>query len=324
MAAHGMGQTSWLDRKERGSIQYLKRKQKYMVSPNQSMSKDIKTPDVGEPLLHDLSDGVEANLPSAGYGYKDLNVEVSGTSDGEPVLLLHGWGSNAANMSVIAEGLASTHCIYNIDLPGHGLSPPPPAPLGVPQHAQLIYDLILHRVGRPVTIIGHSNGGRISLYLASNSGTKHYVQRLILISPSGITPRRTMTYSVKRYTATILKAPFGILPNRLREFGLDWLRHSLIWKLLGSSDYRALEGVMRETFVRTVTHHLDGHVNKIVAPTLLFWGSKDTAISLRQMKVLEEEIPDAGLVVLEDAGHYGYLDDYSTFIAATRHFLNSA
>jgi pimeloyl-ACP methyl ester carboxylesterase len=81
---------------------------------------------------------------------------------------------------------------------------------------------------------------------------------------------------------------------------------------------------MRETFVRTVTHHLDDHVNKIVAPTLLFWGSKDTAISLRQMKVLEEEIPDAGLVVLEDAGHYGYLDDYSTFIAATRHFLNSA
>jgi pimeloyl-ACP methyl ester carboxylesterase len=313
-----------LDRKERGSIQYLKRNQKYMVSPNQSMNKDTKAPDTAEPLLHDPSEGVAATSPSSGYGYEDLNLEVSGTTDGEPVLLLHGWGSSAANMRNIAEGLASAHRIYNLDLPGHGLSPPPPIPLGVPQHARLVYDLILRRVGRPVTIIGHSNGGRISLYLASNPETKHLVQRLILISPSGITPRRTMAYFVKRYTAKILKAPFQILPNPLREFGLDWLRHSLVWRLLGSSDYRALEGVMRETFVRTVTYHLDDRVNQIDAPTLLFWGSKDTAISLRQMKVLKDKIPDAGLVILEDAAHYGYLDDYGTFIAATRHFLNSA
>ncbi|RMF63300.1 MAG: alpha/beta hydrolase, partial [Bacteroidetes bacterium] len=56
-------------------------------------------------------------------------------------------------------------------------------------------------------------------------------------------------------------------------------------------------------------------------PTLIFWGDRDEAVSLEQMKRLEERIPDAGLVVLEGAGHYGHLDDPDTVIAATRYFL---
>jgi len=39
------------------------------------------------------------------------------------------------------------------------------------------------------------------------------------------------------------------------------------------------------------------------------------------MERLVQALPDAGLVVLKNAGHYGYLDDPDTFIAATRYFL---
>jgi pimeloyl-ACP methyl ester carboxylesterase len=184
--------------------------------------------------------------------------------------------------------------------------------------------MIRSEIRRPVDLIGHSNGGRISLFLASDSETKQFVRRLVLISPSGITPNRTASYYIRKYAAKILKAPFEMLPAPLREFGLDWLRHSLVWKLLGSSDYLALDGVMRETFVRTVTYHLDDRLDMIDAPTLLLWGENDSAVSKRQMRVLEDKIRDAGLVVLKNAGHYGYLDDYQTFIAATRHFLDAA
>lgn len=253
-----------------------------------------------------------------------INVEITGSVDAEPVLLLHGWASSAENMRSIASGLAPMCRVYNVDLPGHGLSPPPPAPIGVPEHAHLVYSLIHEKIGRPTTIIGHSNGGRIALYMASDPEMRDVVRRLVLISPSGIAARRSAGYYVRKYTAKILKSPFEIMPKSLREFGLDWLRHSLVWKLLGSSDYRALEGVMRETFVRVVTHHLDDRISAIEVPTLLFWGTRDSAITERQMRELESKIPDAGLVVLEGAGHYGYLDDHSTFMAATRHFLESS
>lgn len=78
---------------------------------------------------------------------------------------------------------------------------------------------------------------------------------------------------------------------------------------------------MRGTFVKTVTHHLDDQISGIEAPTLLVWGDRDTAVSRRQIQTLESRIPDAGLVVLENAGHYGYIDDFDTFIGAARYFL---
>ena len=256
------------------------------------------------------------------FGYARLHCDVSGPETGEPILLLHGWGSSAANMSAISEALSDSYRVYNLDLPGHGLSPAPPDGLGVPEHAALVADLIRDRIGPPVTIVGHSNGGRIALYMASEPAMKALIKRLVLISPSGVTPQRPPSYYIKKYTARALKAPFEFLPPKLREFGLDWLRHSLVWRLLGSTDYRALEGSMRGTFVKTVTHHLDDRLREIEVPTLLIWGDRDTAISRYQMQVLEKNIRDAGVVVLEGAGHYSYLDDFDRFIGATRYFLH--
>ena len=79
---------------------------------------------------------------------------------------------------------------------------------------------------------------------------------------------------------------------------------------------------MRDTFVRTVNYFVEDRLEKISVPVLLFWGDQDSAVSRRQMEILEARIPDAGLVVLEGAGHYGYLDDPDTFVAATRYFLS--
>lgn len=253
--------------------------------------------------------------------YNSLNIEVHGPEAGPPLLILHGWGSNAKNMRVIAQSLSDTYRVYNVDLPGHGASPPPPEPWGVPEHAAVLRAFIEDHIGTEVTIIGHSNGGRIALYMASTPELASFVKRLVLVSPSGVTPQRTWRYHARKGFAQALKKPFEVLPAPAREPALDWLRHSLVWKALGSSDYNALQGVMRETFVRTVTHHLDGPVHRIDAPTLLFWGTEDEAISRYQIEFLEDAIADAGLVVLEGAGHYGYLDDFDTFISATRYFL---
>ncbi len=260
-------------------------------------------------------------MASEGLRYDELHVETAGPEAAPPVLLLHGWGSSAALMAPIARALAPDYRVYNLDLPGHGLSPAPPAPIGVPEHAALVADFIREHIGQPVSVVGHSNGGRISLYMAADPALGRLIRRLVLVSPSGITPKRSWKYYLRRFVARALKAPFEPLPEPLRGFCLDWLRHSLVWKALGSSDYRRLEGSMRETFVKTVNFHVDDAVRRIQAPTLLFWGSRDEAVSRYQMDQLAARIPDAGLVVLDGAGHYGYLDAPAQFIAATRLFL---
>ena len=258
------------------------------------------------------------------YGAEMLRRTITGNASAPPVLLLHGWGSSAANMAPIARVLASDYRVMNIDLPGHGHSPAPTEVIGIPEHAALIKEVIDAHIGEPVTMVGHSNGGRIALYMASHQVYKPLIRHLVLVSPSGVTPDRSIGYYLRRTIANLLKAPFRLVPEPLRAYGLDWLRHSLAWRALGSSDYRAVEGIMRSVFVRMVTYHLDERVQEIDVPVLLFRGDRDTAVSQRQMEYLVHTIPDAGLVVLENAGHYGYMDDFATFIAATRHFLKTA
>jgi pimeloyl-ACP methyl ester carboxylesterase len=227
-------------------------------------------------------------------------------------------------MRPLAQGLADAYRTHAVDLPGHGASPPPPEPWGVSEHAQALSDYIRDNIQSSVTVIGHSNGGRIALYMASRPGLSSLIDRLALTSPSGVEPERSWSYHLRSTLATTLKAPVQILPSSLQDPAQDWLRHSLVWRLLGSADYNAQEGVMRETFVKTVNYHLDGELRRIQAPTLLFWGTADDAVSRRQMEVMEATIDDAGLVELEGAGHFGHLDQPEPVLSGLRHFLENS
>ena len=255
-----------------------------------------------------------------------VHVDRAGPATAPPVLLLHGWGSSAALMRPLTNALADTFAMYALDLPGHGHSPPPPEPWGIDAHMRLVRDVICDRIHpthgtAPLPIIGHSNGGRIALFLAADPEAQALVDRLVLISPSGIPRKRSASVNARRMIAKLMKAPFTWLPEPLRSPATDWLRHSLLWRALGSSDYRALDGVMRATFVRVVNSYVDDQLDQIAAPTLLFWGTNDEAITREQMRRLEEGLPDAGLVPLDGAGHYGYLDAPGPIVAGIRHFL---
>lgn len=254
--------------------------------------------------------------------FPHVHADLFGPEHGPPVLLLHGWGSSAQLMLPLASALSDTFRVLNVDLPGHGHSADPPEAWGVPEHAALVANLVQRHLRGRIAVVGHSNGGRIALFMASDERYCGLIERLVLVSPSGVRPPRGLKYHLKRSVASALKAPFSVMPAPVRDLGMDWLRHSLLWRLLGSSDYRNLEGVMRETFVRTVNFHLDDRLHQIQVPTLVFWGDRDTAVTRHQIDVLKERIPDVGVVVLAGAGHYGYLDDPDTVVAATRHFLS--
>jgi pimeloyl-ACP methyl ester carboxylesterase len=227
-------------------------------------------------------------------------------------------------MRPLARGLSDRYRTHAIDLPGHGASPPPPEPWGVSEHAQVLHAYIQTKIQSSVTIVGHSNGGRIALYMASRPEYTSSIDRLVLISPSGVKPERSWSYHVRSGLASALKAPVRTLPSSLQNPVEDWLHHSLVWRLLGSADYNAQEGVMRETFVKTVNYHLNGELQRIQAPTLLFWGTEDEAISRRQMEVISEKIEDCGLVELDGAGHFGHLDQPAPVLSGLRHFLENS
>ena len=74
-----------------------------------------------------------------------LHFEKSGPETSEQVLLLHGWGSSAELMRPLARLLEDRFFIVNVDLPGHGQTPPPELGWGVPEYAEGVARLLLGR-----------------------------------------------------------------------------------------------------------------------------------------------------------------------------------
>jgi pimeloyl-ACP methyl ester carboxylesterase len=263
----------------------------------------------------EVHDEIEAFAPR-------MHVERSGPEGAPPLLVLPGWGSSAAVMRGAVAALGDSWRVHSLDLPGHGRTPPPPSPWGVPEFAALVAHYVRAQGIAPVPVLAHSNGGRIALHLASDPATAGLFSQLALVSPSGVRPSRGLKYHLKRAWASLLKAPFLLLPSgRLRRRGLDWVRTTIYWRLLASTDYQQAGGVMRETFVKTVNHHLDDRLSQIRLPVLVIWGDRDVDVVRSQMETLAKAIPDAGLVVLPGAGHYGFIDAPSAYAAAVRSFL---
>jgi len=252
-----------------------------------------------------------------------LHAEVRGKKGHAQILLLHGWGSSAELMLPLADSLQNDFEVHAIDLPGHGKSPQPSSSYGVPQSAEWVAEYISTKMSKPVHIIGHSNGGRISLYMAAHEKFSTLLDRLVLISPSGVRRNRSAKFYFKKYLAKTLKLPFVLLPPFLKKPGLARMRDSLVWKSLGSSDYKSLSGVMQETFVKTVNCYLEDDLQRVNSSVLLFRGSDDNEISDGQMKVLRERIPDVGYVELPGANHFGYLSHLDMVVNGTKHFLST-
>jgi pimeloyl-ACP methyl ester carboxylesterase len=218
-------------------------------------------------------------------------------------------------MRPLADRLAASARIVSLDFPGHGQSPVPHEAWDIPAHAALVRHVLEHTVAarhasseRPVILVGHSNGGRVALHLMSETDPPAAVRALVLVAPSGIRRQRTASTRIKAGLARTLKAPFQVLPRPLRDLGLDWLRHSLVWKALSSADYQALDGVMRETFVKCVNHYVEDRLDRIHVPVLVFRGDGDDAITAEQVDRLVAGLPDAGLYTVPGAGHYAHLD----------------
>lgn len=270
-----------------------------------------------------VSPGVSTIPPKSSFS-SQLHVDVFGKEDGPPILMLHGWGSSAELMRPAAAGLETTFRIHNVDLPGHGKSPQPPDEWGAPEYAEIIDTYAKQNNLSDIPVIAHSNGGRISLYMASDDRYNDLFSRLLLIAPSGIKPKRSLSWYLKTAWIRLIKFPFTILPQRFREHGLNWLRTTIYWRLAASTDYQNTSGVMRGTFVKTVTHHLDNQVGKIEKPTLIIWGDKDDQISKDQMERLHAAISNSELSIFPGAGHYAYLDAPADYQATASSFLTAA
>ena len=257
------------------------------------------------------------------FNFQGIPINYKVFGKGKPVLVLHGWGANSDVMLPITTTLRLKRTFYLIDFPGFGKSGEPSIPWDVGNYTEMTAAFINEIIKEPVDILAHSFGGRVSLKLCSNNEISSLAKKVIITGGAGMKPRRSLKFYFKKYFALTLKFPFTLLPGGSQKKGLDWLRSTKLWKSLGSSDYKSLNGVMRQTFVKTVSEYLEPTLPNISHEILLLWGANDDTTPIYQAKIMERGIKNAGLAVIDHAGHYAFLDRPNQFRVITEAFFNS-
>lgn len=245
----------------------------------------------------------------------NINYEVLGENNTDEVLILHGWGANLQSFSPVAKHLSKNCKVYSIDFPGFGKSQEPESAYTVSDYAKLVLEFIKNMNINNPTLIGHSFGGRVIIKLVGELG--YVPKNIIFVDSAGIKPKRSLSYYFKVYSFKLAKKAIYTFNNKEKaERIIGELR-----KNAGSSDYKSASETMKKVFVNVVNEDLKEYLPKIKVPSLLIWGDKDLDTPLQDAKVFEKLIPNSGLVVLEGAGHYSYLDKLGDFLVIISKFM---
>lgn len=258
-------------------------------------------------------------------GVAERTVEVNGCAIrllsagvGAPAfVLLHGWGASSDVMMPILLHLARRYRVIALDFPGFGNSPPPPQAWGVPEYADLVSACLASLDLHNPVLLCHSFGARVAIYLTGALG--YPADRLILTGAAGLRAQPAPGSGLRRRIISAGKRVVQLLPASMGDRITKAARYRL-----GSADYRAAEGVMREALIKTVELDLQPWLPHIAQDTLLIWGSEDTETPLSQGEVMARDIPRAGLAVIQGAGHYCFLERPGTFFSILDSYCNSA
>ena len=257
----------------------------------------------------------KSSQPPSSENFSELQgirfrYKIAGT--GDQVILLHGWGGSVKSLESVFQRLILFHEVFAIDLPGHGMSDLPPNPWGVFEYSEFLRNVMdKFNLIKP-HFIAHSFGGRVAIHLAANFPQR--VNKLILVNSAGVKPPRSTRYYFKVSLAKVAKY-FG------KRFGrAGRVVRNRLYLAIQSKDY-SNAGPLRDTFIKIVNEDLAPLLPRIEAPTLLIWGENDKDTPLSSGRIMQKLIPGAELLVLKNAGHFSYIDQFGKFCLFSEKFL---
>lgn len=248
-----------------------------------------------------------------------------GDPTGPPVLLLHGGGTDNANLSwkeTFPALLAGGYRVFAPDYPGYGSSPPSQSPSTSTYLVELVGHLMEAWEVEQAALVGISMGGSIAVGCTLENPGR--VSRLVLVGTYGIqdkAPYHLMSLLMVRLPWLMDGAWAAArgsrwaarysLKNILRN--PDALTDDLVSDVLAamenSSSQKAFYQWQRDEILwnRTKTNYTS-RLGEISVPVLLVHGSHDIGVPLRYARRAADCIPNARLEVFENAGHWTQRD----------------
>lgn len=267
-------------------------------------------------------------------------VQEFGPDEGEPVVLVHGFGASTYTWRGNAPALAEAgYRVLALDLVGYGLADKRfDLDFSHPAQADFVA-AVMEAVGiERATLVGHSMGGNVIAHLAqrrpecvaalvfvdgavreANSGGGAILGLPVQIGSLAEFPpfqrwgRIALLYGLtrERLAATQLTAYYRkeIVTPEVEE-GYLQVQKIKDWDL-------ALLGVLRDSGRSALAQPL----SIITAPTLIIWGEKDTWVPLTRGQTLHAALPQSELIIIPNTGHLPMEEDAAVFNSAVLEWL---
>lgn len=264
-------------------------------------------------------------------------IQEFGPAEGEPVVLVHGFGASTFTWRDNAPALAEAgYRVLALDLVGYGLSDKSFAlDFSHPAQADFVA-AVMETVGiKRATLVGHSMGGSVIGHLAQ----RHPERVAALVFVDGAVREATANSG----GGSILGIPVQL--GSLAEFPpfQRWGRIALLYGLTRermaatqlTAYYRkeivtpaveegylqvqkikdwdlALLGVLRDSGRNALSQPL----STLTAPTLIIWGEQDSWVPLARGQALHAALPQSEFVIIPNTGHLPMEEDVAAFNAA--------
>jgi len=254
--------------------------------------------------------------------------------EGPLVLLLHGAGGSAHSFRELMPLLATDHRVVALDLPGQGFTEAGTRQrMSLPKMAEDIARLAGAQGWQPAAIVGHSAGGALALWLASD-----------LTRPDGAPPRVIGLNAalapfdgVAGWLFPLLARLLVLNPLVPGVFSLSSGNPARVRQLIeGTGSTLSEEGLALYTRLIRDRGHVDATLRMmaqwdlspllarlpdLAAPVTLIAAQGDRAVPPATATAAAERLPDARVVPLEGLGHLAHEEDPPRLAALIRDAL---
>lgn len=249
------------------------------------------------------------------------HVEIIG--QGQPLVMLHGWGMHSGVWQPLIKKLSSQYMLYLVDLPGMGNSRPIE-----PYHLHALADEVAQVIPGVSDVLGWSLGGLVAQRIALNQPDR--IRRLVLV---GSTP---CFVNKAGWDAGIEPSNFETFADNVNSDYKATILQFLTLQCMKANDARSTLKQLRASFETRPTptqttlqralhilleSDLRDEVANIRKPTLLIHGDRDTLAPVQAAHWMMQQLPHGFLRVMSGSAHAPFLSHSEQFIDALNQFL---
>ena len=273
-------------------------------------------------------------------GGSDERLALRHLGDAGPhVVFVHGLFGQGKNWTTIAKGLAGTHRVTLLDLPNHGHSPWTDR-VDYLDMAELVATE-LERLDEPVTLIGHSMGGKVAMQLALRR--PELLRALVVVD---IAPVEYPLQGGRTDDEDEELSPFAAFIEAMRAMDLDALKtredadaalqaavpsrmvrsfllQSLVREGLGTGGWRwRLNLELLERDLGALRGFPDPPPGaSFDGPVLWIAGAHSTYVLPEDRPHMDALFPATRLLRIKNAGHWVHSEQPEIFLESIRRFL---